>query len=141
MKISFFHLLPRIKSARIRSYSSLHSPPFGLNTERYGVHFSVTMCLIKLISKYMQVSQIVVVFQASKIWRNVFSVQKIIFQRSVYKIKKYNFRTVSQPMRNIESRNSSFNLNLNLNLTGSIFSDSVSFLFLVTGKSHYETKS
>lgn len=103
--------------------------------------FSVAMCLIKLISKYMQVSQIPVVFQASKIWRNVFSVQKIIFQRSVYKIKKYNFRTVSQPMRNIESRNSSFNLNLNLNLTGSIFSDSVSFLFLVTGKSHYETKS
>ena len=26
-----------LKSVRIRNYSSLHSPEFGLNTERYGV--------------------------------------------------------------------------------------------------------
>ena len=36
-KISVLHSFHCVKSVRIRGYSGLHFPAFGLNTERYGV--------------------------------------------------------------------------------------------------------
>ena len=41
MRFDFSDLKHYVKSVRIRSFSGLYFPAFGLNTERYGVSLSV----------------------------------------------------------------------------------------------------